>query len=112
MIRTALKVFVADVVLLMAVFYVLQDLQWRSNYAASPHAVCLQVCSYAPSFSYGILTQVFTMAGNGVRLSSPPTLDWVQAIVYVLVVINAWFAYVLLKSRRSGQAKTTVAPVA
>lgn len=104
LLRTALKVIAADVVLLVAMFYVVQDLQWRSDFAASARNVCGGPCSYTPSLSYNVLTQFFTMTGNSVQLASPPTLDWVQAIAYVLVVLNAWLAYTVLKNRRSRTA--------
>jgi hypothetical protein len=99
MIRHGLAVFLADIVLLFALYSVFVDLQWRTGYAASVHSACPQFCSYSPSFGYSLLTQFFTLAGNGVRLTSPPTLDWVQLVVYVLVVLNAWYAYKTLKSR-------------
>jgi len=93
MFKTALKVLAADAVLLVTLFYVIQDLQWRTSYAGA--------LRYSPSFSYNVLTQFFTMAGSTSRLTSPPTLDWVQTLAYALVVVNAWFAYLLVKSRRS-----------
>ena len=98
MVKTYIKVIAADLVLLAALLWVLQDLQWRTGYAASPHA---GTTGYIPSFSYSVLTQFFNMAGNGVSLTSPPTLDWVQFLVYVLVALNAWFAYQTLRHRRA-----------
>jgi hypothetical protein len=97
MFKTALKVLAADAVLLVALFYVIQDLQWRTSDAGT--------LRYSASFSYNVLTQFFTMAGGTQRLTSPPTLDWVQALAYALVVVNAWFGYVVVKSRRSRQTK-------
>lgn len=90
----------ADVVLLFALYSVLQDLQWRLGYASSLHSACPLFCSYSPSFSYSLLIQFFTLARNGVSLTSPPTLDWVQLLAYTLVALNAWYAYKTLKSRR------------
>lgn len=104
--RTALRVLAADIVLLAAEYFVLQDLQWRTAYAASPHAATQ---GYSPSFSYSVLTQFFTMAGPGVSLTSPPTLDWVQAIAYALVVINVWFVYKVMKSRKVATIGATAA---
>lgn len=100
MVRTALAVLVADVVLVAAMFSVFQDLHWRTGYAASPHA---GTAGYAPSFSYSLLIQFFNMAGKGVSLTSPPTLDWVQTLAYVFVAVNVWFAYHILKAGRSRQ---------
>ncbi len=109
MLRTALKVFAADIVLIVAEVYVVQDLQWRSTYAASLHNACGGLCSYTPSFSYSILTQFFTLTGNSAQLTSPPTLDWVQAVASALLLLNAWFAYRILKERRS---RITIPPQA
>jgi hypothetical protein len=99
MVRTAFAVIVADIFLLTGEYYVNQDLQWRAAYAASVHNACGVLCSYTPSFSYSLLTQFFTMSGGRLTLVSPPTLDWVQALVLALVVINGWFAYHALKER-------------
>jgi hypothetical protein len=100
MMREGLKVALADIVLLFALYSILQDLQWRTGYAASLHSACPQFCGYSPSFSYSLLTQFFTLAGNGVRLTSTPTLDWVQLLAYVLVILNGWYAYKTMNSRR------------
>jgi hypothetical protein len=96
--RTPLVVILADLVIVGALAGVLQDLQWRASYAASPHA---GVAGYTPSFSYSLIVRFFTMAGNGSQLTSPPTLDWVQVLIYLLVAINGWFAYRVLVSRRA-----------
>ncbi len=99
MARTALKVLIIDVVILVAEYYVIQDLQWRTSYATSLHSACPQLCGYSPSFSYNILTQFFTMTGNGVSLTSPPTLDWIQLFTAALLAVNLWFVYVYFRRR-------------
>jgi hypothetical protein len=96
-----IKVVAVDAVLVAAIIYVIQDLQWRSTYAAETINRCGGPCSYTPSFSYGLLTQVFTMSGNSVQLPSPATLDWIQVLVYALVLLNAWLVYTYWKSRRA-----------
>jgi len=108
MVRTALKVLAADVILLVALFNVIQDIQWRTSYAASPHQAAPN--GYTPAFAYNIFTQFFTMSGNGVSLTSPPTLDWVQLLAAVLVLLNAWFFYTSYKGRAS--ARLSKEPVA
>ena len=101
MVRTVFKVLIADAILLIAEFYVIQDLDWRTAYAASLHGACSpNFCSYTPSFSYNFLIRIFTMSGNRVSLTSPPTLDWVQLLAYILVAINVWFAYTILAKRK------------
>jgi hypothetical protein len=101
MIRTVLKVAVADIILVVAEFLVLQDLQWRTDYAASLHSACPQLCRYSPSFGYSVLTRFFTMAGNGTSLTSPATLDWAQLLALLLLAINAFYAYDYLRKRRN-----------
>lgn len=98
--RKAIKVLTADVILLASLFFVVQDLQWRAAFAASPHLACPQLCSYSPSFSYNPLSQFFSMDGNGQHLVSPLTLDWVQLLALALVVVNVWFAYGVFANRK------------
>jgi hypothetical protein len=101
MVRRIFTVVAVDAVLLVALFYVLLDLEWRASYAASPHDACGQICSYSASFSYSLLTRFFSMSGNGVTLASPATFDWVQGLAFAIVILNAWFAYKVLQSRKS-----------
>jgi len=110
MVRVSVKVLLADVVLLAAVYSVLQDLSWRSAYAASPHSACPLPCGYSASFSYNLLTRFFTMAGHGVSLTSPPTFDWVQMLVLGLIVVNAWFAVSSYRAR-ANRPKETSSPM-
>jgi hypothetical protein len=100
MARTLYLVILADVLLLVALLLVEQDLAWRSAYASSLHGACPQQCRYSPSMSYSFLAQFFTMGGNGVSLTSPATLDWVQLLTYVLVIVNGWYLYGVLRARR------------
>ncbi|MDG6920163.1 MAG: hypothetical protein JRN44_00190 [Nitrososphaerota archaeon] len=93
MARLPLKLLAVDVVLVALAYLVVRDQAVRADYAASLHTACASLCSYTPSFSYGILVQYFTMTGNGVSLTSPPTLDWFQVIAVLLVVVNAWHLY-------------------
>lgn len=92
------KVAVADIILLFVAYFVLQDIQGRVAYAASPHA---NVGGYVPSFSYGILTRTFTMSGGSFPLVSPPALDWLQVVAIALAVVNVPFLYAKLKGSGS-----------
>jgi len=100
-------VLIADVILLVAEFYVIQDLQWRTTFAASPHGSAPH--GYSPSFAYNIFTQFFTMSGNQVNLTSPATLDWVQLFTAALVVLNLWFAYTYWKRRKTSHPSAPAA---
>ena len=103
--KAILKVTLADVVLLIAGYYVSTDLQWRADYASSLHNACGRICSYVPSFSHSILTQFFTMSRNGGSLTSPPTLDWIQVIAIAAVAVNGWLAYAYLRQKAAGRTK-------
>ena len=108
MVKLLYKVLLADIVLVVALYFVLQDLSWRAYYAMSPHDACGGLCGYTPSSGYSLFTRFFTMAGNGVSLTSPPTLDWVQVLAVALLVANGWYLYTVLMARR----KSTAGPAA
>ena len=103
--RLPLRLLTVDAVLVALAYLVVQDQAVRAGYAASMHTACANLCSYTPSFSYGILIQYFTMTGNGVSLTSPPTLDWFQVIAVLLVIVNAWHFYSnYVKGRRASKS--------
>ena len=105
MVKLLYKVAAVDFVLLVLLYYVLQDLAWRAYYAGTPH---VPGSPYTPSFSYSILIRYFTMAGgNNLNLTSPPTLDWVQLLVLILVAVNGWFAYHAYRSHRTSVSLRT-----
>lgn len=99
-----IKVLALDALLLVALYFVLGDLQWRAAKAESPHGHT--AAGYAVSYSYSLFTHVFRMTGSGYTLASPLTLDWVQVIGVVLVAVNAWFLYATF-SRRKGAPRPT-----
>lgn len=101
MVRAIYWIVAFDAILLAALAFVYRDLQWRVGYAESVHTACPAAgCSYSASFSFGFLTRLFTMSGNGVSLTSPPTLDWVQVIALLLVVVNGWYAFHYLRGKK------------
>ena len=89
-VKRLLTVLLADAVLLYALYYFFTDLQWRTTYAGTLHG---HTTGYVASFTYSFFTRVFTMSGNGVTLTSPPTLDWVQVIGLLLAIANGWYLY-------------------
>lgn len=105
MARSALSVLVADVLLLLAVYLVLDDRTWRLRCALGTAAADCTARS-SPHFSYSLFTLTFSMTSDRIpgipvqTLQSPPTLDWVQVLVAALVVLNAWYVYALVRSRR------------
>jgi hypothetical protein len=105
-------VLLADALLLIGLYYVIVDLQWRVAFATAPHAHTSS--GYAASFSYSFLTQVFTMSGNGAslpNLTSPPTLDWVQVLGLALLAVNGWYLYsILAKRKKASPTPATASP--
>jgi hypothetical protein len=87
-----LKVAVLDVVLLVFAYYVLQDLDWRSSFAVSR--------GFGATTSYSLLTRMFEMVGRGTTLQSPPTLDWIQVVVAILIILNLGYAFGALRGSR------------
>ncbi len=85
MVRTSVKVVLLDVVLLLSLYFVLQDLAWRTSYAAYR--------GFSPSFSYSVLTRFLMMTDQTGTLVSPDTLDWIQVLVVVFAAVNLWFIY-------------------
>lgn len=109
MVKFVYKVALTDFVLLVALYQVFQDLAWRTYYAGTPHASAAS--GYTPSFSYSLFTRTFTMGGGSLTLVSPPTLDWVQLLVCLLVAVNAWLVYSMLRTRQNRQVMTPQAAV-
>jgi hypothetical protein len=103
MVRTVVKAVLADAVLLFALYLVLLDLQWKVDYATSNGM-------HNPSFSYSILTRGFSMFDPRVNmtLASPPTLDLVQVLLVVLVVLNAALVW---QSRKPKHAEDSMGAV-
>ena len=109
--RVPFRLISLDVFFIVLAYLVARDQEARAAYAASLHDACAGLCSYTPSFSYGFFTQYFTMSGNGVTLTSPPTLDWFQVIAVVLVAINGWYFYsTYVSGRRADAAVSSHSP--
>ena len=97
MVRTAIKVLLVDVVLLVGMYYVIKDIAWRSSCT-----MAFPQCRYSvASFQYSPLTYVTTLSSGGIPLVSPLTVDWIQLFTAVLIVLNLWFVYSYLRSRRA-----------
>jgi len=103
MVGTGVKVLVIDAVLLVAGLLIQQDVLWRSAYASS-------VLGYSPSVSYSVLTKFFEMTGRVTSLNSPPTLDWVQLVAVLLLIVNFWYAYSIVRGRKIGRAGVPTGP--
>ncbi|MDA4124613.1 MAG: hypothetical protein OK438_04080 [Thaumarchaeota archaeon] len=100
MVRASLKLLVVDAVLLLSAYLVLQDLAWRSGYASQN--------GFTPSYLYSVLTQSFSMTGKGLALQTPLTLDWVQIIAVLLVVVNVWYLYGIVTRRSNANSPQAV----
>ena len=86
-----LKVLVADLLLLLALYFVVQDEMWRSSLAATK--------GLSVSYTYSFFTHVFAMLGGSIPLRSPPIFDWIELILLLLVAVNIWFTYSVTRSR-------------
>jgi hypothetical protein len=103
MVGTGIKVLIIDAVLLVAGLLTQQDVLWRSAYASS-------VLGYSPSVSYSVLTKFFLMAGRGTSLNSPPTIDWVQIVAVVLLIVNFSYVYSVIRGRKLGRSGVPAGP--
>jgi hypothetical protein len=109
MVATGVKVLLADAVLLLAEFFAIQDIQARVACSlGSPLYGYGCLARSSPSYSYSFLTESFSMIVNGTTVRSPPMIDWVQLTAGVLVVINLWYLYGVLRRRSSRQVSRAV----
>ena len=95
MARNLAKVVLADVIMAVGLALVLEDLGWRSAYAAAK--------GFSPSYSYSVFSQVFSLTRQELDLASPLTLDWIQLFVVGLVVLNLWY---LVRVAKRGKSKS------
>jgi len=58
-----------------------------------------------PSFSYSLLIQFFSMRSGNLLLTSPPTLDWTQVLILLLVVIDVWYFWALSRDRSATEPR-------
>jgi hypothetical protein len=90
--RRALEILGVNVVLLLALYLVSADVASRTLYAAR------EGLSYF--FAQSLLVETSSLQGHGATLQSPPTLAWLQLILAVLVVIDAFYVYDWVERRR------------
>lgn len=97
MVRRVVVTGAFDLLALVFLYFVLQDLAWRTSYAESERLV--------PHTTYSFFVREFSIAGNVIQvhqgLVSPPTLDWVQLVVALLVVVNGLYAFSALRKSTS-----------
>lgn len=93
MVRRAAALAVFDFLALAVLYFVLQDLAWRTSYAESEHLI--------PHTAYSLFIRMFSITGNTIQTSlvSSPALDWVQVVIALLLVVNG--LYVISRLRRS-----------
>jgi len=87
-----LEILVVNLVLLLALYFVMADVSSRAAYAAR------EGLSYF--FTQSILVETSSLQGHATTLQSPVTLDWLQIIVALLVVIDAVYVYDWVQRRR------------
>ncbi len=97
--RTIIKVAIANALLLVGVYLTLVNRAWKRQCAIGNAVNCTARTS--PHFTYSVFTISFSMVSpSGMTLQSPPSLDWVQVLLAVLVVIDAWYVYSELRHRQ------------
>lgn len=89
MIRRAAVLAVFDLLAFVFLYFVLQDLAWRTSYAESEHLIS--------STTYSLFIRTFSITGTTIPLVSPPALDWVQVAVASLIVVNGLFVIAMLR---------------
>ena len=102
MTRTLVKVILADIIMAVGLVLALEDLGWRSAYAAAK--------GFSPSYSYSVFSQVFSLRRQELDLASPLTLDWVQLLSVALIVLNSWYLIRVGRRGRSGSLGATPSP--
>jgi len=97
-VRRAVVVAVFDLLALTFLYFVLQDLAWRTSYAESERL--------NPGTAYSLFIRVFSIKGRTIQipkgLVSPPALDWVQVVVALLIVVNGLYAFSMLRRSPPG----------
>lgn len=99
MLRRLVPTAIFDLLALGILYFVLQDLAYRSSFAENePHPLSL-------STTYSLFVRTFRITGNTIQipngLVSPPALDWVQVVVASLIVVNGLYVF----SRLRGSSK-------
>ena len=97
MVSRGLVFAVFDLFALTFLYFVLQDLAWRTSYVESRELL-------AASTSYSPFVRVFNISGGGIKqpLVSPPALDWVQVVVVTLILVNGFFLLTTVRKSRKG----------
>lgn len=88
-----LEALAVNIVLLLGIYFVLGDVATRTAYAAG------KGMSY--TFAQLFLVETSTLQGSSGGLQSPLTLDWVQLLLVVLVVVDVLYFYGWLERRRA-----------
>ena len=90
-----LKVALVDVVLLVFAYLVFQNLYWRDNYDAFR--------GYSVSTSFSLLIRRLELSSTSKTLVSPPTLDWIQVVIALLIIVNIVYVFGVLRSPKSAE---------
>lgn len=93
MVRRIVTTAVFDLLALVFLYFVMQDLAWRNSYAEGEHLT--------PSTTYSLFIRTLSIKGATLqipKLVSPPTLDWVQVVIALLIVVNGLYIFSRLRS--------------
>jgi hypothetical protein len=82
------KAAVVNVVCLVLLYFVQLDLAWRSRCGNASSPTCM---AHVASVTYLPFLKQTVLAGTGLPLQSPYTLDWFQVLIFVIVVVDAYY---------------------
>jgi len=86
------KVLLVDLVLVVFAYFVLQDLAWRDSYAASR--------GYSAVTAFSLLTRRLDLKNGATSLVSPFTLDWIQVVIALLIIVNVAYVFGAVRGSR------------
>jgi hypothetical protein len=108
-VRAFLEAIAVNAVAVVLLYLVVVDMGWRASCATLSPAGCrasVASITYWPFFDY------YHLIRAGTVLTSPPTFDWIQALVVFLVVFDLYFAYRWFRARNRSRSGSEPAPPA
>jgi hypothetical protein len=89
--RRLVEALLINAVLILALLWVTGEQSARASYAVQRGLTF--------SVTRSLFTYVTTLSSSSGQLSSPPTLDWIQVIVFALFLIDLYYVYGAVRRR-------------
>ena len=94
----AIAVAIFDALILVLLYFIFQDLAWRTSYAESE--------GFTLHTTFLPLIRFPTITGNvQTPLASPAVLDWAQVLFILLVIVNVSYIFSAIKERRRNESE-------